>query len=343
MKKLLIVSTIVVLFVMSLFTAFVKAEGTTNFLGGNIMTANNNTRGGGWQDPVSALPGEAVEFRIVAQNQGDNTASNVRVSASLQSGRATTLTASGTVSADNAASVTDTATVNVEGGSSQEFAFIPGHNTLFSPSCPSGCPVSDSIVSGGISVGNLEPGQSAQVTFKAYVSNIVAATPTPTGTPTPTPTGTVTPTPTKTPTPTAPVTVAPTAPPAGNVLQCPEGFVETISGSNIICLQQIQNQSQTSTSESNVTTGDVNVTTGDVNVNVTQEGAVQGAVAPIVTPAAPVTQVTQLPKTGLPALAWILSGLLPLGTGLKRFGAFGQSHSNHEARTIWQKREFEKE
>lgn len=354
MTKLLIMGTIFALLGMGIFTNLARAQGTTSFLGGNIMTVNNNARGGGWNDPINALPGEAVEFRVLAQNQGSNTANNVRVTGSLPSGRATTLVASSTVSADNAASVSDTATVNVENGTAQEFAYIPGHTTIFSPSCPSGCPGSDTIVGGGITVGNLDPGQSAQVTFKAYVSNIVGVTPTPTptGTVTPTPTGTITPTATPTPTgtltptPTGTITPTVTITPSvapGNVIQCPAGFVQTISGSNIICVQQVQSQSQ------NVTTGDVSVNTGPVNVNVSQ----QAQAAPPAAPAAGVAPVTQLPKTGLPFLAWTLPGLLPLGAGLKKFaagggsrhgrGAFGKGNSEQGARSIWQRREWERE
>lgn len=162
-------------------------------------------------------------------------------------------------------------------------------------------------------------------------------TPTPTEIPpTPTPTGTITPT--LTPTPTAVLTATPTPLPQGNVVECPSGFVKVISGSNIICMQQVQNQSrsQSSSSTSSASTGaiSVNVTGGSTTQTVTTAaGAEVKGVS---------TAVTQLPKTGLPIAAWALSGLLPAGLGFRRFGK-GKQGSKDQAQYIWQKREFEKD
>lgn len=177
----------------------------------------------------------------------------------------------------------------------------------------------------------------------------VPPTPTliPTGTLTPTPTATVTPTATPTPTgtltptmtPTVTPTRAPTATPIpqGNVVECPSGFVKTISGSNIICLQQVQNQNQSQSSNSTS-----NASTGTISVNVTGGSTTQTTTTGAVEVKGVSTSVSQLPKTGLPIAAWALSGLLPAGLGFRRFGR-GKEGSKDHAQYIWQKREFEKD
>lgn len=55
-----------------------------------------------------------------------------------------------------------------------------------------------------------------------------------------------------------------------------------------------------------------------------------------------VPPVEQLPKTGLPLVAWSLVGLLPAGFGLRRFGRTNKDNEGKPLYT-WQKREFEKE
>ena len=68
--------------------------------------------------------------------------------------------------------------------------------------------------------------------------------------------------------------------------------------------------------------------TGQININVAGAGGQAQA-----------TKVAQLPKTGLPEGAWLLSSLLPVGVGLRRFGA-GVKPLGHIGRYFWQKREF---
>ena len=321
---------VIALFGVILYPKFIVAQGNATLLSGNIMTGGNRSHPTvDWTDPVDALPGDAVEFRIVAQNIAPNTtATNVTVTASLPSTPATVITATGVVSADNAASVSDTVTVNVTGGEQQGFAYIPGHARIFSNACPSGCSAPDTVTTSGINVGNLAFGDSAQVLFKAYVTNNappVTPTPTPTGVPTPTPTGM----PTATPTPTGAV-VTPT-PTGQNILQCPAGFVATISGSNIICVQQVQNQNQSQSTSSNASTGAINVNVG---------GSTQTVNIP--PPITVTQQVTQLPKTGLPLAVWLFSVLLPAGIGIKKFGSKGQSQTEN-ARYLCQRRKLLKE
>lgn len=55
-----------------------------------------------------------------------------------------------------------------------------------------------------------------------------------------------------------------------------------------------------------------------------------------------VPPVEQLPKTGLPLVAWSLVGFLPTGFGLRRFTRFNKSNIDSPLYT-WQKREFKKE
>lgn len=153
----------------------------------------------------------------------------------------------------------------------------------------------------------------------------IIVTPTPVVvTPTPTPVVIV---PTAIPTPT-PMVIIPTIIPAGgpvNTVQCQAGFDQRIVDSNIICVQQVQNQTQTQSS-----TSTSSATTAPINVTVTAPAQVAGVT---------VTKAEVLPVTGLPMAAWAMSGFLPLGAGLKRFGRFGKS-SKDTARYLWQEREF---
>lgn len=55
-----------------------------------------------------------------------------------------------------------------------------------------------------------------------------------------------------------------------------------------------------------------------------------------------VPPVEQLPKTGLPLVAWSLVGFLPAGLGLRRFARVNKTNTDSPLYT-WQKREFNKE
>lgn len=159
------------------------------------------------------------------------------------------------------------------------------------------------------------------------------------GCPSPTPTRTPTPTTTVTPTPMITVTPTVTPLPQGGPVNCQPGFVAVVSGSGVICMQQIQIQNQTQDVSANA-----NASTGPINVNSTNTN---NTVANQVVPVAPtqggeVAGVKELPKTGLPLLAWALSGLLPIGAGLKRLG--GKNQDKEETLYyLTQKREFQKE
>ncbi|RJO60710.1 hypothetical protein C4544_04535 [candidate division WS5 bacterium] len=322
-SKQVAVLSVIALVVAFLFPILAKAQNPASFLGGNIMTGTNNTSGDGtWIDPVSASPGEVIEFRVVAQNQTPGvTINNVKVSANLPAERSVSPTASATVTGDNASAVTDTVVVNVVGGSQQGFAYIPGHGRLFSPGCPSGCDVGDEVVSGGLNVGSLGPGESTQVLFKAYVTNIVSATPTPTISPTATPTVV----------PTVPPTVVPTQPPSptpqpqGNITELINELINDIRNENRNSQDQTQNNNQT-----------VNVTQSTAAVSAPV--VAQAAVKPIVAP------VKELPKTGLPLAVWALASLLPAGLGMKRINKkTEQNNSSSNVNHVWRKRVFNQE
>lgn len=166
-------------------------------------------------------------------------------------------------------------------------------------------------------------------TATATPTFIPTATPTqqPTATPTQRPTATATPTSTGTltPTPTRVVTLTPTPTvPVGNAvvvadLRCPNGTsFGGIRGSNVICVQQTQNQNQTVTNTARANTGPISITLASAKET-----------------------IEELPKTGLPMAAWFLPALLPLGLKLRRFGGLDKIGENVSS-YLWQKREFDK-
>lgn len=172
--------------------------------------------------------------------------------------------------------------------------------------------------------------------------------------PTATPTPTTVPGPTATPTPTLPpgvtVTPVPVTPTPGAAVVCAPGQVMTVSGSQVICLNVQQQQGQTQTATGGSSTSNSSATGGGggsstVNINsYNQERERVGFVAPSVVHvagAAPSVQVQELPKTGLPLAGWLLSGFLPAGLGLKRFGK-GSAKTSESANSLWQKREFDR-
>lgn len=183
----------------------VSAEGTAGFRTGDILTGGDRSFPScDWCDPVNAGAGHAIEFRMMVQNMvPDTIATNVKVTANLPgTPQNSPLVGSATASADNAASVSDTLTVNF-GGTQQAFAYIDGHARVFSLSCPNGCNAPDTVTSSGINVGNLAFGDSAQVAWKAYVTNFEQPQPSPSPSVVPSPSPSVVP------------SSSPSTPPAG--------------------------------------------------------------------------------------------------------------------------------
>ncbi len=321
------------------------AYANTTFQGGNFYL-DSNTNSPAWVDPVTANVGDIIEFHMEIDNTGAETAQYVKVQATFPANvSGTQLVSTATVTADNASSMTDTATINVNSssipsGATISLVYFPGHATLITH--PGNVTSSiEQIGTGGVtSIGSLNAGSNvfAEVLFKAQIVANVS----PTETPTPTPTITVTPTVTVTPTPTGTIAPTPTTG-QGNVVSCPEGFVSVVSGSNIICMQQVNNQSVNVTNNNNNTNNN-SATGGSSNNtnNITVKAAAAAAAAPTPAPvASSVPAVTQLPRTGLPMGAWLLSGLLPGGLGIRRLTKRGQGNSD-SATYIWQKRDFDK-
>jgi hypothetical protein len=327
------------------------------FLTGDLLILSNQSAGDTtWYNQVYADPGDVIEFNMLAQNvTPDTTLTNVRFRALLPPTFSQTLTAESYLFADNAFSVGDSAYVYTTDGSYQGFDYIPGHVWIVSPACPDGCAGPDTIVGDGVNIGSLNYGESAQVLWKAYVSNVVAPTPTPTPTfiPTPTPTEVPTPVPTFVPTPTPtfiptpPPTFVPTpmptlvpTPPPCFICQTPPPTMPPVNNTQVQNNTQIQNNTQNNNQHQNVV----------VNVPPAQGGVVLAANAPkvITQSSAPqvMTQtkggvVTELPKTGLPLAAWALMGLLPAGAGLKRLTR-NDSNDDVTANFIWEERELKK-
>lgn len=165
----------------------------------------------------------------------------------------------------------------------------------------------------------------------------------PLSTPTPTPTSTPTPTPTNAPTLTPTPTVIPTAVPTiSNQVSCPSGYVQSLSGSMIVCVQQVQTQTQTQTQTAQGGSAYANAYTAPVTVNLAGQPVAQTPQIvyyqqPQIVQAS--YDVKTLPKTGLPVLAWGLSGLLPVGLGFRKFGSADKGIAN-VGKYLWEKREF---
>lgn len=347
-----------------------RVEALAHLAGGNFMLAFNNAQQQGtWTDPVSANPGEVVEFKIQARNDGDQPAEHVQVwgaqDGQLPQDPAKQLIVRSRIATSSFGGneETDTATVNILGDIPQGMRFaghvrVNGVTDVYN--CPNFCDLGNfPAVLTGMEVGTIQPGDFVEVAYKVYITNIPGPTPTPTMTPTPTPTPTGVPTatptptgvPTATPTPTGAPTVTPTptgaptatptptgaptatptptgvpvTPTPTSTVVCAAGQIGVVSGSTIVCVLVNQEQSQTQTATGGSATA---TSTGGTTTVTSQPGQVAG--------------VTTLPKTGLPLAAWIFSGLLPAGLGLKRFGGRTKSHQEI-ARFIFQKREFLKD
>jgi hypothetical protein len=303
-KKYLTLIALSMVSVMSIALNPTPVQAAAQLQGGDFMQVfNNTTQEGTWRDPVTATSGQIIEYRITAKNIGDEPAHDVQVWGSIDGrvpqGPSNQLVITGKIANANfgGTELTDTATVNIT-GQAEGLRYVPGHARLNGVTdkynCPNTCDIPD-IVLGGFNVGTIQPGDFVEVTFKGGLTNTPGSTPT------------VTP------------TVAPTVTPTpGQNLQCPAGFNGTISGSNIVCVQQ----SQTATGGS----ATANATGGSVNITTTN----------------PTTQtVSSLPKTGLPIAAWAMSGLLPVGLGFKRFGK-NLSDNKNIAAYLWQEREYQK-
>lgn len=142
---------------------------------GDVLVASNQTQGHTkWYDPENAYPGDVIAFNLYVENGCAGTiVHQVVVSTVLPSAAMNPLTAYGYIFSDNGA-IDDKVRVEVT-GDPQAFEYIPGHVWIVSPKCPSGCPGPDDIMTNGLSLGDLSPGQKADVSWLAYVTNYVAS------------------------------------------------------------------------------------------------------------------------------------------------------------------------
>jgi len=367
-----------------------SARAAASLQGGDFMQAfNNTTQEGTWRDPVSANPGDVIEFRVTVRNNGDTPARDVQVWGSVTGqvpqDPAQQLVITGKINdPDAASSITDTATVNINGNTPVGMRYYPGHARINGVTdiynCPNTCNISDNGVLGGFEIGDIAPGDFAELTFKASLSAITPTptpTPTPTITPTPTPTVSVTPTPTPTPTvtitptptptisitptptptvsvtptPTPTVTITPTpTPPQGSqtiTLKCPDGRdITVIAGENAnvntLCQSQQQQQTQNNTQTNTQTqTATTGSSSSSSSSNVTVNNPAPAVITTSATQVAGVTAVKELPKTGLPLLVWAAAAFLPAGYKLRKLGSSGQI-LDETANFIWEEREFKK-
>jgi hypothetical protein len=137
-----------------------------------------------WGSTVNSAAGQIVSVGIYYHNSGDQTLQNLKVRLSPQtSGATSSHTFTATLSADNAPSVVDSATVSVV-GDLQSLSYIPTAVYWYpnqacknNPSCqPTTLPLGQSgaeLFNGGLSLGNIAPGWSTQggLTVQFQVSN----------------------------------------------------------------------------------------------------------------------------------------------------------------------------
>ncbi|MEP7166799.1 MAG: hypothetical protein ABI758_02360 [Candidatus Woesebacteria bacterium] len=136
--------------------------GTGDFVDGKNLSTSETT----YHDPVTALDaesdGHSVRMRIKVVNKGSEAASNTKVSFDLSNPR----NPSASVWADGVAKVTDTLTLTPSGS---VLHFVSGSGKKYGPpDCLNGCVVGDEVISNGISLGTVNPGeaQSYQVTIQ---------------------------------------------------------------------------------------------------------------------------------------------------------------------------------
>lgn len=152
--------------------AFMLGAGSFSALAGDGAPIFNNLpddyptlqvakAGGTWGTSVSAAPGETISLLVWDHNTvPDSIARNVRIKVNLPSAFANTHTPTASVSADNAATVTGSSTVNV--GTSSKLQYVPGSakflrnvgGTMTIVSWPASVTNPDEVVTSGVNVGD---------------------------------------------------------------------------------------------------------------------------------------------------------------------------------------------
>lgn len=284
--------------------------GQAHLAGGDIVQAyNNSTQQGTWRDPVDATPGQIIEFRVIARNDGTAPAEDVQVwgtiNAQLPQGPSNSIVLTSRVKTASfmGNEVTDTATINLPAGASEGLRYVPGHARINGVTsvynCPNTCDIGDNVIT-GINVGTIQPGDFVEVTFKAGITNTTSA----------------------------PACV----PNGGCSVQTPSVCGQTNTGvdncgnscvrASVACVAAqgaAPTQTQTQSQSVNVTNNNTNTNT----VNTVQERTGNVGVGSSV--AAPKT----LPNTGLPIIAWSALGLVPAGFKLRKFANFKKALEDH--------------
>lgn len=142
--------------------------------------------------------------------------------------------------------------------------------------------------------------------------------------------------------------------------QCPNGTTAITSTNNVITCISNSNQNQNTVTNNNNSSAVINIPGGIVTrTEIIREQPVAAQVAKVECPAGTVKKVVdreivcevtgrpfvsvagakELPKTGLPALAWAIGAFVPMGMKLRKF-AKGASANTSNPLFIWEDRKF---
>ena len=130
-----------------------------------------------WGNSVSANANDIISFEYFYHNTSNETAKNVRIRSALPTGSVTNTSVPGTLSADNASSVSGS--VNVTLSSSQTTTFIPGSTRWYPQKSatinnlqvlPNGQTGSE-IFGSGINLGDIGANKWGIIIFRAQISN----------------------------------------------------------------------------------------------------------------------------------------------------------------------------
>lgn len=146
------------------FVAPVSASSPGNLSSGpDMYQVKNVTKGSAYATSASATCGETVKYSLQLSNSEFGLVSNINVKASLASGN---ITASGTNAANASTSVAGHVSVSVDKGS---LSYVNGSAKLLDVNGNLIANVSDSVVTSGTNVGNLNGSTREFVQFQAKV------------------------------------------------------------------------------------------------------------------------------------------------------------------------------
>jgi uncharacterized protein (AIM24 family) len=165
MKKFASLAALFVMPVLGvLFSAPVFATSPGQLAGGDLYQVRNVTKNTGYGNTVAATCNEVVKFNFKLSNTEYGMLYGVKVSANLTSGSAT---ATATNSADEAVSVSDTATVTLSKGS---LSYVAGSTQLYTVDGQLIRNLADGVTAGGVDTGNLAGSTREFVQFQAKVN-----------------------------------------------------------------------------------------------------------------------------------------------------------------------------